>query len=132
MAPKLMSIEKQPKAGWQLRVGAYLLDALAASLVGYIAYLIDGRTSTGVTVFELFFLINFCIGWKYGQTLGMIPLHLKVVTIEGKPLGWGRVIWRYIAFTVSLFSIIGMVWILFDKESQGLHDKLAKTFVVKI
>lgn len=46
----------------------------------------------------------------WGQTLGMYVMHIKVVTIEGNPLGWGRVIWRYIAFTLSLFSIVGMYW----------------------
>jgi len=121
-----------PKADWGLRVAAYIYDALAATLLGFIAYVILGGDNTWLLVFEIFFLFNFCIGWKLGQTIGMWPLKIKVVTIDGKPLGWGRVIWRYIAFTISLFSIIGMVWILFDKQKQGLHDKLAKTYVIKI
>lgn len=121
-----------PKAEWWLRVAAYLIDAAAAGVIGYLAYLVLGKSSTGVLVFELFFFVNFCIGWKYGQTIGMVPLNIKVVTTDGHPLGWGRIIWRYIAFTISLFSVIGMVWIIFDQQNQGLHDKLAKTYVIKI
>lgn len=121
-----------PKADWQLRLAAYVLDAIAAAIVGYIVYLIHGESDTGLLAFELFFFFNFCIGWKIGQTIGMRPLKIQVVTTEGQPLGWGRIIWRYIAFTISLFSVIGMVWIIFDKQKQGLHDKLAKTYVVKI
>ncbi len=120
------------KADWQSRVGAYMLDAIAAAIVGYMAYFIYGKSNAGWIVFELFFLFNFCIGWKIGQTIGMKLVKIRVVTTEGQPLSWARVIWRYIAFTLSLFSVIGMVWIIFDKEKQGLHDKLAKTYVIKI
>ena len=121
-----------PKADWWLRLSAYILDAIAASVMGYIAYLISGESHTGWVVFELFFLFNFCIGWKLGQTIGMIPLKIQVITTDGETLGWGRVLWRYIAFTLSLFSVLGMVWIIFDPQKQGLHDKLAKTYVIKI
>lgn len=129
---KSLDAESLPKADWTLRVAAYLLDALAAALIGFIAYAILGGKDTWVLFFEIFFFFNFCIGWKIGQTIGMRPLKIKVVTIEGKPLSWLRILWRYIAFTISLFSIIGMVWILFDKQKQGLHDKLARTYVIKI
>lgn len=125
------TIENLPKAEWFRRVGAYLIDVLAAAVCGYLAYLVQGEFSAWLMTFELFFLINFCVGWRIGQTIGMWFFKIKVITTDGKPLGWGRVFWRYIAFTISLFSIIGMVWILFDKQNQGLHDKLAKTFVIK-
>ena len=121
-----------PKAKWTTRVGAYLLDALAAAVLGFIVYIIVGQKNIGLTVFEVFFLFNFCLGWRFGgQTIGMRLLNIRVVTTQGQSLGWGRTIWRYIAFTISLFSVIGMVWILIDKQKQGLHDKLAGTYVIK-
>jgi len=120
-----------PKAEWFQRLGAYIIDFFAAAITGYIVYLMQGEFSAWLLTFELFFLINFCVGWKIGQTIGMWFFKIQVITTEGKSLGWGRVFWRYIAFTISLFSIIGMVWIFFDKESQGLHDKLAETYVIK-
>jgi uncharacterized RDD family membrane protein YckC len=121
-----------PKAEWPSRLGAYLLDAAIAAIIGLVAYAIFKKSDVGVSVFEVFFFLNFCLGWKLcGQTLGMLPFNIRVVTIEGQPLGWGRTLWRYIAFTLSLFSVIGMIWIIFDKRKQGLHDKLAATFVIK-
>lgn len=126
-------VQEQPlKAEWLGRVSAYVIDAIAAAVIASIAYLICGKNNLGILVFELFFFLNFIIGWKLrGQTIGMFVMKIRVVTTEGMPLGWGRTFWRYIAFTISLFSVIGMVWILFDKKNQGLHDKLAKTYVIK-
>ena len=118
------------KAEWWQRLAAYFIDAGVAAFYAGIAYIFVDKT-TAIAVFELFFFFNFVIGWKQGQTIGMIPLKIRVITTDGKSLTWLRSLWRYIAFTISLFSVIGMVWILFDPKSQGLHDKLAKTFVIK-
>lgn len=129
----ITDIINYPKAEWAVRVGAYLLDALSAAVVAFIGYLIFKNKDVATTLFEIFFLFNFCLGWKCGgQTIGMRPFHIRVLTIQGEPLSWGRTLWRYVAFTVSLFSVIGMIWIIFDKQKQGLHDKLAGTYVIKL
>jgi len=126
-------IDLSAMAKWQPRLGAYILDAIAAAVVGIVAQVIFKNSDVGMAVFEGFFFLNFFLGWKFhGQTIGMLPLKIRVVTTQGQPLGWGRTLWRYIAFTISLFSVIGMVWIIFDKKNQGLHDKLAGTYVIKI
>ena len=37
---------------------------------------------------------------------------------------------RYIGLHVSSFTLIGGLWMLWDKHKQMWHDKLAGTFVI--
>ena len=38
---------------------------------------------------------------------------------------------RWLIKSIPILNIIAYIWILFDAEKQGLHDKIANTFVVK-
>jgi uncharacterized RDD family membrane protein YckC len=43
-----------------------------------------------------------------------------------------RGIVRYLGYYVSAIPLLlGFVWVAFDERKQGLHDKLAGTFVVR-
>ncbi|MCC7573327.1 MAG: RDD family protein [Candidatus Methanofastidiosum sp.] len=32
---------------------------------------------------------------------------------------------------IPILNLVAYIWILFDSEKQGLHDKIANTFVVR-
>ena len=88
-----------------------------------------------------------------GQTLGKMALGIKVVNIDGEKPGLGTVLTREVIVRVlgtvlavvlgpvidpavgtligGVVALIAIIWILFDDRRQGLHDKVAKTFVVK-
>ena len=68
-----------------------------------------------------------------GQTLGMILMGLRVVTIEGRRLTVWRAIIRFIGYIIAALPFfLGFAWILVDNRRQGWHDKIAGTYVAYI
>ncbi|HZZ19553.1 MAG TPA: RDD family protein [Opitutaceae bacterium] len=72
--------------------------------------------------------------WKFkGSTVGSIIVGHKVVRIDGRPVDWMTAIVRALACFISLIAVgLGFIWIAFDSEKQGWHDKIAGTVVVKL
>ncbi len=65
-------------------------------------------------------------------TMGKKILHLKVTDIRGKRISFGRANARYWSKMLStLFFSTGFVMIGVSQLKQGLHDRIAKTFVVR-
>ncbi|WP_169953629.1 RDD family protein [Microbispora sp. H11081] len=85
-----------------------------------------------------------------GQTLGKIAMGIKVVQVGGTLEGglpvdvagkraavmWGPQLVQWIPivkYLVGVFSLLNVLWLLWDKPlQQALHDKAAKTVVVKV
>ncbi len=85
----------------------------------------------------------------FGATLGKMALGMKVVDAEGNKPEFGPIFIR--EFIVGglapipavvlgqnvggglgfLIFIVVVFWVLIDDQRQGLHDKAAKTFVVR-
>jgi uncharacterized RDD family membrane protein YckC len=68
-----------------------------------------------------------------GQTVGKKIMGIKVVTSSGKTPSMGTLFLRETIgkFVSSLILGIGYLMILWDEKKQGLHDKIASTYVVK-
>jgi RDD family/DnaJ domain len=78
---------------------------------------------------------------RTGQTLGKRIFKLKLVSVDGSNVGWSQALLHYgvpIAIAIALALLgavvaIGMIlWSIWDKNGQGLNDKIAKTFVVEV
>jgi len=76
---------------------------------------------------------------RKGHTLGMRGRRIRVVRVDGSPVGWYPAFTRFalpilLALAIPSFGVIlglGMVaWGFFDRNGQGIHDKLARTLVV--
>jgi uncharacterized RDD family membrane protein YckC len=66
-----------------------------------------------------------------GQTPGKTLMGLRITTLEGQPLSFGRSLRRFIGYIVSILAFwLGFLWILLDNRRQGWHDKIAGTFVI--
>ncbi len=115
----------------------------------------EGETvSTGDSIIQAVVILVYFIGLTaaLGQTLGKMALGIKVVDIDGNKASLSAVLIREVIvralgtiLTLLLGSLVGsaigpigfligivvVAWILFDDQRQGLHDKAAKTFVVK-
>lgn len=64
-------------------------------------------------------------------TLGKQAMKIKVVDQNGERLSLFLAFKRNGAKIISFFfMLLGFIWILFDRNRQGWHDKVAKTFVV--
>jgi uncharacterized RDD family membrane protein YckC len=70
---------------------------------------------------------------KYGQTLGKIATGVKVVRVDGEPIGYGRAFGRWIATLLSTITLmIGFVIAGLRSDKRALHDFVAGTRVVKV
>jgi uncharacterized RDD family membrane protein YckC len=97
-----------------------------------------GYVTTGLTlVLALAYLVPMTA--RKGYTLGMRGRRIRVVRVDGSPVGWYAALTRFalpilLALAIPQFGVIlglGMVaWAFFDRNGQGLHDKLARTLVV--
>lgn len=74
----------------------------------------------------------FVLFWTVtGQTPGMRPMQLRVLTASGTPPGVGRAIIRFLGLLLAIAPLFaGFLPVLFDARRRGLHDFLAGTVVV--
>ncbi len=70
--------------------------------------------------------------WRWGKTLGKKLVGLRVVTTDGERLGFVRACWRDIAYLIASLPLgLGLLWVAWDPQKQGWHDKMAGTYVLK-
>lgn len=71
------------------------------------------------------------LSWRFGgQTIGMKPWRLKVVTAHGLRPGWRALGIRYAVASLTLGA--ALLWSVFDPERRGLHDIAAGTLLVRV
>jgi uncharacterized RDD family membrane protein YckC len=115
-----------PRAGFWVRIGALLIDAL---LVGICLSVL------GQHHLELLVLAAYgAVMWKLrGSTVGGIVLDLHVVRLDGRPVDWETAIIRALSCFLSLaVAGLGFIWIALDPNNQAWHDKIAGTVVVRV
>jgi uncharacterized RDD family membrane protein YckC len=129
------------------RLGAYFLDLLV-TLVVLVLFLIfgvvgdgaatgtEGGTGVGVLLGNVLFLGY--IVWAFmlfakGMTPGKKLLGMRVIKEDGTSAGFFTMLIReWIGKAISgLILSLGFLWILFDRDKQGWHDKLMSTYVVE-
>lgn len=121
---------------------ARLIDAVLIGLIGYaINYtmLVYGGDYRALIAYLLIFLLNlayFVILQAYlgGQTFGKKLMKIRIVTWEGKKPTLGRMFIRDLFGSAACYFTygIGYLMILWDRKRQGLHDKIADTYVVQV
>ncbi len=70
---------------------------------------------------------------RSGQTLAMQTRHLRLERCDGTwPVPLGRAVLRHCLAWPGVLSGASLVWALFDRDRQFLHDRLAGTRLVRI
>ena len=134
-----MAIETTRHAGFWVRMVAYVIDALILIVVGGIlsgvglhSRSLDAQSGSPSALLSL---IYFSLLWSHyggGQTLGMRLLKLRVVGTDGNQIGVVRALLRWVFLFVSfVVCFIGVIWVVFDSQKQGWHDKVASTYVIE-
>lgn len=88
--------------------------------------------------FQLYLLLvagtYFSWFWTHGgQTLPMQTWKFRVIGADGNPLSLKQAIARYLFAVIGIsFFGCGILWALFDRNRQFLHDRLAGTRIVKL
>ena len=113
-----------PKASFWERLGASFLDIILVSIAGAVVH----------PIWPLVALAYFSALWAWrGTTVGGIVVGLKVVRVDGKPLTFPVALVRSLAAAFSVVVLfLGYLWIAWDSEKQGWHDKIAGTVVLRL
>ncbi len=143
--------EARELASWGRRLVALLVDIVVLGLVIGVALYAAGmpaddlrdRIQAGETLLVVFlFLIpeaiyhTALIGSR-SQTFGKMALGIKVVDAESRrPIGYARAFRRWLSTATlrALFTIptiVDHLWPLRDARNQALHDKFARSVVVR-
>ena len=124
------------KIGFLTRALAAIIDFVLLAIVGGILNgILRGDTMGGgnvSTIIGLAYFLYFWSSYGHGQTLGDRALSIRVVKTDGSELTLVDGLIRYVGLIISCIAIfIGVIWVAFDPNKQGWHDKIAKTYVVK-
>jgi uncharacterized RDD family membrane protein YckC len=124
--PVAPAVSAFPKANLLERLCAAFLDIILIGIISGIAHLGS---------FSLFVALAYFAGmWTWrGTTIGGIVLKLKVVRTDGRPLTFVITLVRGLAAAFSaVIFFLGFLWIIWDKDKQGWHDKIAGTEVIRL
>jgi len=79
-------------------------------------------------------IIYFIGMWTWrGQTLGQMVVNAKVVKTNGKSVDLRVAVIRFLGYLLCGLTLgFGFLLVAFDKRKQGLHDKLAETYVINV
>ncbi|NLW06703.1 MAG: zinc-ribbon domain-containing protein [Clostridia bacterium] len=119
------------KATFGVRLLAYIVDVIILTAIQMLFAAIspDVALVTNVIVTAAYFTIM--VG-RDGQTFGKKFMGIKIITADGNVPSYGKAFIRHIGQIISALILgLGYLLILFDKQSQALHDKIAGTYVVK-
>lgn len=140
----------QQYAGFWLRVVASLLDSVVVFILqivsgvvlGASGALLGGLGNGDGAMAVLIWLFTTVLGLAYyviftgscGQTLGKMALRIKVIRKDGGDLGYGGAALRETIgkFVSGIILGIGYLMVAFDERKQGLHDKIAGSYVIKL
>ena len=135
----------QPYAGIVSRGVAFVMDAVVVAtvtqatmafvvLIGLVTTLRPADLAgvvlrMPITMAPLLFAVYQAAFWGLtGRTPGMALLGLRVTGTRGGPVSWAAATIR--ALVLTLFPI-GALWCFVDRRHQAVHDKLARTVVVR-
>ena len=96
-----------------LLFGVVFFTGLVYSVLTRQQNAMQGRTGMGFVIFIAVGLYFVGFWTKSGQTLAMKTWHLRVVRADGRPLGWGRAVLRY---------LLSWLWFLPALLSVGLLE----------
>jgi uncharacterized RDD family membrane protein YckC len=122
-----------PRASFFRRLGAFLIDALIIGIpIGILAAVADNEEFVLLWLVISFFYFAYFDGSTSGQTVGKRALEIRVIDFgRGEALGFGRGALRTLGRFLSQFlCYLGYFWMIWDREKQTWHDKIANSVVV--
>ncbi len=124
-----------PRATFGYRFVAALVDGILLGIVNLVlreATSPGGGYGLGLLVSLAYF--TFFEGSASGQTIGKRAIGIRVVDLPGGgSIGHGRALVRWVGRIISSIPLLlGYFWMLWDRERQTWHDKLASAVVVPV
>lgn len=107
-------------AGFGARLAAFLLDSVMCAIVAW------GIPREPALTTPVFVLEVLALTWLAGGSAGQLIRGLRVVRLDGRPIGLPRAALRTLLLSLLIPAVI---W---DRDGRGLHDKAAGTAVLRI
>lgn len=151
MTPEIENAEKTKYVGFWVRMLAFTIDSIAATLVLTPLSLRSGsailgdmsdpaalqdalmQSLPGALLESLLVAVLFIGFWIYfASTPGKLLVKSYIVDAKTHSRAkTSQLVIRYFGYFVSLIPLgLGFIWIAFDPKKQGFHDKLASTVVI--
>ena len=124
------------------RLAAFLIDVVILytilQIIIFFTFLfvtpdIFSQLIRAVPLILIFQFLYFILFWAFanGATPGMMLLRIRIAQANGSEISFGQSVIRYVGFILSALPLfLGFIWVLFDDQNQGWHDKIAKTIVI--
>ena len=132
-----------------LRVAAYVIDSIVLALLvlvlieisvvemtaeGVLPAPADGGSMLALLITQSIYNIGFTAAWA--ATPGKMAMRIVIRGRDGEVLEPDAAILRYIVLMVGNLVFVGLVaslvLLFVDKQRRTLHDRVAKTLVVKV
>jgi uncharacterized RDD family membrane protein YckC len=122
-----------PRASFGIRFVAYLIDVVIIIIFQIILIAILGRMAgQGLGTLASIAYLTYFEGSPSGQSPGKRAMNIRVIDFEtGGSIGFSKALIRNIVRLASgIVCLLGYLWMLWDKEKQTWHDKVAASVVV--
>ena len=107
-------------SGLGRRVGALFIDWFACMLISLAVFRSQYWT------LPIFAVVTYVLTALTGLTLGKRLTGIRVVRLDGRPVGFGWALVR----TLLLLAVVPPL--IADRDLRGLHDRAANTIVVRL
>lgn len=109
------------------RFGALFIDWSLCMLIAYgLLTRGDDGTTTGNWALLVLLVLSVLTVGTIGSTPGKRLLGLRVISVDGERLGFGRAVLRSVLLCLALPAL---VW---DRDGRGLHDRLSRAVQVRM
>ncbi|GAA1589686.1 MULTISPECIES: RDD family protein [Streptomyces] len=108
------------------RLGAVVIDWIGCQVIAYGLITGGDMSATGNWTLALFLGLTLLTVGTVGSTPGKRLLGLRVVSLDGGRLGFGRVLLRT---ALLALAIPALIW---DRDGRGLHDRAARAVQIRI
>lgn len=136
-----VTVEERARATFFQRAGAAVIDIILVMMIYGMAFrpFLEHASSSfdhhGGGPVNLFFLLTYLtIMWNWKQTtVGMIVFRLKIFRIDNSKFTFDVALIRALGLLLSIVPLgLGFLWIIWDEQKQGWHDKIAGTMVYRV
>ncbi|WP_176732307.1 MULTISPECIES: RDD family protein [unclassified Streptomyces] len=108
------------------RFGALIVDWALCMLIAYGLIARGDQQAAGNWALAIFFVLSLLTLGTVGGTPGKALFRLRVISEDGGRLGIVRVLIRSVLLCVAIPALI---W---DRDSRGLHDRLARAVQIRV
>ncbi|MFG2191250.1 RDD family protein [Streptomyces sp. NPDC048639] len=108
------------------RFGALFIDWVLCGLIAYGLIARGDQQTAGNVTLLVFLVLSLLTVGTIGSTPGKRLLGLRVISVDGTRLPFGRVLVRSVALVLLIPALI---W---DRDGRGLHDRLGRAVQVRI